>query len=62
MIGAKIAFDDLSTSADGRLVTPPSDLDADLFPHPYAAGARVHTISWGTNHNDYDVYGLEVCL
>jgi hypothetical protein len=35
---AKLAFDDISVDGDELLI--PFDLNLDLFPHPYAVGAR----------------------
>jgi hypothetical protein len=32
----------------------------ELFPHSYAAGARLHSNSWGTDDNYYDVTGMEM--
>ncbi len=43
---AKLAFDDISI--DGASLSLPSDLSTYLFPHSAAAGARVHSNSWGS--------------
>lgn len=51
--GAKIAFFDLGSSAD-HTVTTPYDLEAEYFSITYAANARVHAASWGSNAVHYD--------
>lgn len=48
---AKIAFFDLADSK-GNLSTP-SDFNRMLFPPAYAAGARIHSNSWGVNIGGY---------
>jgi len=55
---AKIAFDDVASS-DGT-ISVPVDLGIDLFPHSYAAGARVYSISWGTTAIFYDTMATEI--
>jgi len=55
---AKIAFDDVASS-DGT-ISVPVDLGIDLFPHSYAAGARVYSISWGTTAIFYDMMAMEI--
>ena len=55
---AKLSFDDIS--GDGENLTAPDDLNAQLFPHAYAAGARVYSISWGTDYTGYDTEAMEV--
>jgi len=55
---AKIAFDDVASS-DGT-ISVPVDLGIDLFPHSYAAGARVYSISWGTTAIFYDTMAMEI--
>ncbi len=58
--GAKLAFDDVS--ADGTTLWLPADLNAGLFPHAYAAGARTHSLSWGDAvASRYDANAMEVC-
>ena len=56
--GAKLAFDDIS--AGGEALQPPADLNAGLFPHSYAAGARVYSMSWGSEVPVYDSEAMEV--
>lgn len=41
---AKLIFDDIYAHGD---LTPPDDLEHDLFPVPYQQGARVRSESWG---------------
>ena len=41
---AKLIFDDIYAHGD---LTPPDDLEHDLFPVPYQHGARVRSESWG---------------
>jgi len=41
---AKLIFDDIYAHGD---LTPPDDLEHDLFPVPYQVGARVRSESWG---------------
>jgi len=55
---AKIAFDDVASS-DGT-ISVPVDLGIDLFPHSYAAGARVYSISWGTTAIFYNIMAMEI--
>ena len=55
---ARIAFEDLSTNGDN--IVAPSDLTLNLFAHAYEMGARVYSISWGSQHNDYDLWALEL--
>ena len=57
--GAKIAFDDVG-DAQGSLGGIPLDLNSDLFPHSYAAGARIHSDSWGTTDIYYDMMSMEI--
>ena len=51
--GAKLAFFDLGSTADDR-VSLPYDLEASYFDITYAAGARIHAASWGSNAVHYD--------
>ena len=55
---AKIAFDDIA--GPNGILNLPADLGIDLFPHSYAAGARVYSISWGTSAVFYDVTAMEI--
>ncbi len=56
---AKLAIDDISV--DGVTLSLPADLNTGLFPHPYAAGARIHSISWVDSLSSrYDAYAMEV--
>ena len=55
---AKIAFDDIA-DFDGTIAVP-MDLGSDLFPHSYAAGARIYSISWGTTAISYDTMAMEI--
>lgn len=55
--GAKLAFQDLSSTRDGSVYTP-GDLGDPYFGYAYAAGARVHSDSWGSDKYIYD--GLAV--
>jgi subtilisin family serine protease len=55
---AKIAFDDIS--ANGESLTLPDDLNSGLFPHAHAAGARIHSISWGSDVPSYDLNAMEM--
>jgi len=57
--GAKIAFDDVG-DAVGNLGGIPWDLSSGLFPHSYAAGARIHSNSWGSTATNYDMMAMEV--
>lgn len=57
-IGSKIAFFDFGDS-NGNLGGP-DDLDTGMFPWAYAAGARIHSNSWGTDSNGYDIYSQDV--
>ena len=57
--GAKIAFDDIG-DASGNLGAIPWDLSSGLFPHSYAAGARIHSNSWGSAATYYDMMAMEV--
>ena len=57
--GAKLAFDDIGDS-QGWLTGIPDDLNSDLFPHPYAAGARIHSNSWGSTAGYYDMMSMEI--
>jgi hypothetical protein len=41
---AKLIFDDIYANGD---LSPPDDLEHDLFPEPYRLGARVRSESWG---------------
>lgn len=50
---AKLAFFDLGSSADNT-VTTPYDLEENYFSITYAAKARVHAASWGSNAVHYD--------
>jgi subtilisin family serine protease len=45
---AKLAFFDIGQGDTGAL-NPPYPLDLNLFPWAYAAGARVHSNSWGSD-------------
>jgi serine protease AprX len=58
--GAKIAFLDIgrgsNTADDPAVIRPPSDVDANLFSVLYSDGARVMSMSWGINSNDYETY------
>eukprot|EP00960_Hanusia_phi_P007827 223922-Hanusia_phi.AAC.4 len=56
--GAKIVFDDIS-NVPYNLNYLPWDLNADLFPHAYDNGARVHSDSWGSSSNGYDFNCME---
>ena len=47
--GAKVAFFDVG-DATGALYTP-DDLATELFPPAAAAGAHLHSDSWGTDYN-----------
>ena len=49
--GARVAFFDVG-DADGYLYTP-DDLASGLFPSAAAAGAHIHSDSWGTDYNGY---------
>jgi hypothetical protein len=51
---AKIAFLDMTSSGDGGLAVP--DSADDLYAPAYAAGARLHSNSWGSNHNGQGYY------
>lgn len=55
---AKIAFDDIGDNF-ARLYLP-SDLNTELFPHSYAAGARIYSNSWGTPSIFYDMLSMQV--
>ena len=55
--GAKIAFDDVGAGLS--LSGIPWDL-GDLFPHSYAAGARLHSDSWGSRDRYYDIMSMEI--
>jgi hypothetical protein len=55
---AKLAIDDISV--DGVTLSLPADLNTGLFPHPYAAGARTHSISWGDSSSRYNSYAMEI--
>ena len=57
--GAKIAFDDVGDGV-GDLTGIPYDLASGLFPHAYAAGARIHTNSWGSTATYYDTMAMEI--
>jgi hypothetical protein len=57
--GAKIAFDDVGDSS-GSLTGIPYDLYEGLFPHSYAAGARLHSNSWGIEDSYYDTMSMEI--
>ena len=57
--GAKLAFDDVG-DAQGSLSGIPYDLEEGLFPHSYAAGARLHSNSWGTTSIYYDSMSMEI--
>ena len=51
---AKIAFMDMTSSGDGGLAVP--DTADDLYAPSYAAGARLHSNSWGSNHDGRGYY------
>lgn len=51
---AKLAFLDMTSSGDGGLAVP--DSAADLYSPSYAAGARLHSNSWGSNHQGQGYY------
>ena len=53
---AKLVFDDIY--ADGDL-SPPDDLEHDLFPEPYQHGARVRSESWGGDSMFYTTSAKE---
>ena len=44
--GARVAFFDIGSTATGALNIP-ANLETDLFPAAFEAGARVHSNSWG---------------
>jgi hypothetical protein len=56
--GAKVAFDDVGDS-DGSLAGIPWDLADGLYPHAYAAGARIYSNSWGSTDTHYDTMAME---
>lgn len=53
--GAKVAFADIQRSVglDNPYLDVPGDLGDALLPDAYAAGARVHSNSWGSSVNRY---------
>mmetsp|Transcript_55427 Transcript_55427/g.113336 ORF Transcript_55427/g.113336 Transcript_55427/m.113336 type:complete len:1034 (+) Transcript_55427:96-3197(+) len=63
---AKIAFDDvgkefrLGGERIGLFLSVPEDLYEELFPHSYALGAKVHTNSWGSATNEYDLMSSDI--
>ena len=56
---AKLAFDDIGAPG-GTLPGIPDDLADGLFPHAYAAGARVHSNSWGASSAYYTTMAMDV--
>jgi hypothetical protein len=53
---AKIFFDDIY--ANGEL-SPPDDLENDLFPEPYSHGAKIRSESWGGDSIFYTSSAME---
>eukprot|EP00736_Rhodelphis_marinus_P008051 Rmarinus@m.28362 len=56
---ARLVIDDIGYGVEGTLVVPDSIYE-DLFPLSYAAGARIHSNSWGADQNTYDSLSSEV--
>ena len=56
--GSKLAFFDILPTSTSRLVLP-KDLAKTMFPPAYAAGARLHSNSWGGGYF-YNAYCIEV--
>ncbi len=50
--GARLVFVDAHTSGD--FLDIPEPYDTCLLPHVYAAGARIHSGSWGADTDSYD--------
>ena len=53
---AKLIFDDIYANDN---LSPPDDLEHDLFPEPYVQGARVRSESWGGDSNFYTTSAKE---
>eukprot|EP01060_Flectonema_neradi_P000922 TRINITY_DN10543_c0_g1_i1.p1 TRINITY_DN10543_c0_g1~~TRINITY_DN10543_c0_g1_i1.p1 ORF type:complete len:1106 (+),score=202.71 TRINITY_DN10543_c0_g1_i1:77-3394(+) len=53
---AKIAFIDLSGQYDGEYLTIPVNMSRDMFGAAHAAGAFIHSNSWGSDFEVYDWY------
>eukprot|EP00475_Leptophrys_vorax_P011355 TRINITY_DN1786_c0_g1_i1.p1 TRINITY_DN1786_c0_g1~~TRINITY_DN1786_c0_g1_i1.p1 ORF type:complete len:855 (-),score=177.85 TRINITY_DN1786_c0_g1_i1:66-2630(-) len=57
--GAQIAFFDMQDPSSANLKTP-SDLTTGFFNWAYAANARIHSNSWGTDAPDYDSLAMDI--
>jgi hypothetical protein len=57
---AKLSFDDLSPDGGDSALVDIGDLNARLFPHAYALGARIHSLSFGSDSNFYDSAAMEL--
>lgn len=55
---AKVYFQDIGETGGGLNV--PADLNTGLFPSVYAAGARIHSDSWGSATPTYDSNAAEM--
>eukprot|EP00475_Leptophrys_vorax_P024041 TRINITY_DN3309_c0_g1_i1.p1 TRINITY_DN3309_c0_g1~~TRINITY_DN3309_c0_g1_i1.p1 ORF type:complete len:929 (+),score=229.10 TRINITY_DN3309_c0_g1_i1:412-2787(+) len=56
---AQLAFFDIGP-ANGTGLSLPGSLVTGLFPYPYAAGARIHSNSWGGDTNTYTTEAADV--
>jgi len=56
---AKLVFDDLPISPEDKFHVP-DDLNAELLPHAYAAGARTYSMSWGNPTNTYGTMEIAI--
>jgi hypothetical protein len=56
---ARLAFFDIGVAGQQYLNVPPS-IYSDLFPAAYSRGARLHSNSWGSSTNTYNVNARDV--
>ncbi|GAQ81098.1 Peptidase S8 family with Protease-associated domain [Klebsormidium nitens] len=56
---ARVFVSDMGTGNVGY-INPPSDLNNDYFKYAYAAGARIHSDSWGTSDASYSSMSQDV--